>query len=133
MRIMGNEVPLMPETTTGKVLTSLVAVVVGTLSAWLFLDGYFMHAAEAVEMKKDYVAQIAHIAAMQTAQSVAINMNIDYVADRNVLRNIDNELFRLEQIPDARLGPQDRAVLAKLRRERQELVDLWNRRGRALR
>lgn len=130
---MGTEVPVMPETTTGKVLSSLIAVVVGTLSAWLFLDGYFMHAAEASRWRDDDRKEVAALAAANTAQTAAINMNIDYVADRNALRNIDNELFRLEQIPEARLNPQDRAVLAKLRRERQELVDLWNRRGRALR
>jgi len=39
----------------------------------------------------------------------------------------------LPETPQAQLKPQDRALYQKLQRDRAEMVDLWNRRGRPLR
>lgn len=128
MMIMGTEVP-MPESPQAKFWTWAAGIMTATSVVLLGLDATFMRKVAAEEMRTEFVAQVS----TQTKQFAEVQLQIEYAADRNVLRSIDNELFKLEQLPDHRLLAQDRAVLSRLRRERQELIDLWNRRGRALR
>jgi len=132
MRIMGNEVSL-PDSPQAKLLAWLVGIIGGTLAAWLWLDSYFMHRAEAQTMREEYQTQIAQLSSAQITQQKALQEQIEYSADQNAKRQIDNQLFQLEQVPPAQLRPQDRALYSKLIRDRQELVSLWNRRGRPLR
>lgn len=132
MRIMGNDVSL-PDTPQAKFWTWIVSIVVGTAALMLFLDGHFMRSADGAEMKRDYTVQIAATNAAVVSANAATQLQIEYSADTNAKRSIDNQLFQLEQIPPQQLKPQDRALYQKLVRDRAELVDLWNRRGRPLR
>ena len=132
MHIMGKEVPT-ADMPIIKLLGWVISIVVGTLGAWLWLDSYFVRRAEAASMKKEYTEQIAQVVAANNAQVNELKMQIEYSADQNAKRAIDNQLFQLEQIPQDKLKPQDRALYEKLKRDRAELVNLWNRRGRPLR
>lgn len=132
MRIMGNEVSL-PDSPQAKFWTWVVGIIVATAGVMLFLDGHFMRAAAGAEMKQEYTAQIAATNAAIVNANTATQLQIEYSADTNAKRAIDNQLFQLEQIPPQQLKPQDRALYQKLVRDRAELVDLWNRRGRPLR
>lgn len=129
---MGNELNL-PESPQAKFWTWAVGIAGATLVSWLFLDGHFMRAAAGAEMKAEYTAQIAAVNAAVTNKLNETNLQIEYSADQNAKRSIDNQLFQLEQIPVQKLKPQDRALYQKLQRDRAELVDLWIRRGRPLR
>jgi hypothetical protein len=73
------------------------------------------------------------VLAANTAQATAINLNTEYAIDQQSKRAIETKLFELEQIPPAQLRPQDRALYAKLQRDRDDLVKLWLQRGRPLR
>jgi hypothetical protein len=132
MMVLGKDIPL-PDSPAAKLGAWVFAIAGGTLGAWLWLDSYFVHRAEAQAMKAEYTAQIAQIAQNSTAQTAELRLQIEYSADQNAKRQIDNTLFQLEQIPPAQMKPQDRALYSKLLRDRQELVNLWNRRGRPLR
>jgi hypothetical protein len=129
---MGNEVSL-PESAQAKFWTWVLGIVIGTAGLMLFLDGHFLRAAAGAEMKAEYTAQIAATNAAVVNANAVTQMQIEYSADTNAKRSIDNQLFQLEQIPPQHLKPQDRALYQKLVRDRAELVDLWNRRGRPLR
>jgi hypothetical protein len=110
-----------------------VAVVTVTLVAWLFLDSYFMHRAEGAELRSDFTAKLAQLNTAQQAQLSVTSLNIEYAADLAAKRTLESKLFELEQIPVDKLSPQNRAVYQRAKRERDELVELWNRRGRPLR
>lgn len=118
---------------TIKVLTWLVSIVGGSIGVWLWLDSYFVHRAEAQAMKAEYTTQIAQLAQNSQRDAQELKLQVEYSADQNAKRVIDNRLFELEQIPPAQMKPSDRALYQKLLRDRQELVSLWNRRGRPLR
>jgi hypothetical protein len=126
MKIPGVDMPDSPQ---AKFWTWVVAIVLGTAGLMLFLDGHFMRAAEGAELRTQLAATNAAI----VNASVQTQLQIEYSADTNAKRSIDNQLFQLEQIPPSQLKPQDRALYQKLVRDRAELVDLWNRRGRPLR
>lgn len=128
MRIMGSEVG-MPESPQAKFWTWVVAIVVGTVASLLFLDTTFARKAEAVSRHEAE----AMVLAANATQATSINANTEWLIDQQTKRVIDNKLFELEQVPMAQLRPQDRALYQKLQRDRAELVDLWNRRGRPLR
>ena len=132
MRIMGNELQL-PESPQAKFWTWVVGIVIASVGGWIFLDEHFMRAAAGAEMKAEYTTQIAAVNAAVVNANAATQLQIEYSADQNAKRQIDNQLFQLEQIPPQQLRPQDRALYQKLVRDRAELVDLWNRRGRPLR
>jgi hypothetical protein len=132
MRIMGNDLQ-MPESPQAKFWTWVVGIVIATAGVMLFLDGHFMRAAAGAEMKAEYTAQIAATNAAVVSANAATQLQIEYSADTNAKRQIDNRLFELEQTPPDKLKPQDRALYQKLQRDRAELVDLWIRRGRPLR
>lgn len=130
MKIAGVELPDSPQ---AKFWTWTVGIVVGTILAWLFLDGHFMRSADGAEMKKDYTAQIAATNAAVVSSNAATQLQVEYSADQNAKRQIETKLFELEQIPVDKLKPQDRALYAKLQRDRDDLVKLWLQRGRPLR
>lgn len=132
MMIMGHDMPL-PEGPQAKFWSWVVAIVVGTIGAWLFVDDRFMKRAEALEMRAEYTTQLAQLNAAQKAQADAINLNTEYLIDQQTKRAIESKLFELEQSDPRLLRPQDRALAEKLRRDRTELVRLWNQRGRPLR
>jgi hypothetical protein len=133
MLIMGKEVPLMPESPQAKFWSWTVGIVVGTMAGWIFLEGYFMRVSDGAEMKADYTKQIAVTNATVQQKLAETNAQIEYSADLNAKRQIENKLFELEQIPSNQLRPQDRALYQKLQRDRKEMVDLWIQRGRPLR
>ena len=132
MRIMGTEMQ-MPDSPQAKFWTWIVGIVIASIGGWLFLENFFLMRAEGMEMKRDYTAQIAATNSAVVNANMATQLQIEYSADTNAKRQIDNQLFQLEQIPPQQLKPQDRALYQKLQRDRAELVDLWNRRGRPLR
>jgi hypothetical protein len=130
MMIFGMDLPDSPVAKFGAWVATIAG---GTLAAWLWLDGYFLHRAEGAEMKAEFTAQVATLTQAQQAQLSTLQMQIEYSADQNAKRAIDTELFKLEQVPPQQLRPQDRALYQQLIRQRGELVDLWNKRGRPLR
>lgn len=143
MKILGNDIP-MPESPAAKFWMWTATIAGGTIALWLFLVGYFMVRAEAMAnekvMREEYTYQIKQaneqIAQANAATAKAVDdvrMQIEFSADTNAKRSIDNQLFTLEQIPYGQMKPEQRAVYEKLKRDRQELVNLWNRRGRPLR
>lgn len=132
MKIMGNDVT-MPESPQAKFWAWVIGIVIASIGGWLFLESFFLMRAEGAEMKRDYTAQIAALNASVANKLDNTNTQIEYSADQNAKRQIDNKLFELEQIPPAQLKPQDRALYQKLQRDRAEMVDLWIRRGRPLR
>ena len=132
MKIMGTEMQ-MPDSPQAKFWTWIVGIVIASIGGWLFLENFFLMRAEGMEMKRDYTAQIAATNSAVVNANMATQLQIEYSADTNAKRQIDNQLFQLEQIPPQQLKPQDRALYQKLQRDRAELVDLWNRRGRPLR
>ena len=132
MRIMGAEVA-MPETPQAKFWTWVVGIVIATAGVMLFLDGHFLRAAVGAEMKADYTAQIAATNAAVLTSNAATQLQVEYSADQNAKRQIETKLFELEQIPIDKLKPQDRALYAKLQRDRDDIVKLWLQRGRPLR
>jgi len=132
MRIMGTEMQ-MPDSPQAKFWTWIVGIVIASIGGWLFLENFFLMRAEGMEMKRDYTAQIAATNSAVVNANMATQLQIEYSADTNAKRQIDNQLFQLEQIPPQQLKPQDRALYQKLQRDRAELVDLWSRRGRPLR
>jgi len=131
MMIAGKQV--LPDTPQAKFWTWAISLCAGTLMGWLFLDAHFLRAAEGAEMKRDYTAQIAASNATQAAQTAEIRLQIEYSADLNAKRQIDNELYRLRQIPVQQLRPQDVAFKAKLETDREDLMRAWLQRGRPLR
>jgi len=132
MRIMGNEVTL-PESPQAKFWAWVLAIVIASVTGWLFLENFFLRRAEGADMKADYTQQIAALNASVANKLDNTNTQIEYSADQNAKRQIDNKLFELEQTPPDKLKPQDRALYQKLQRDRAEMVDLWIRRGRPLR
>ena len=132
MKIMGTEMQ-MPDSPQAKFWTWIVGIVIASIGGWLFLENFFLMRAEGMEMKRDYTAQIAATNSAVVNANMATQLQIEYSADTNAKRQIDNQLFQLEQIPPQQLKPQDRALYQKLQRDRAELVDLWSRRGRPLR
>jgi hypothetical protein len=132
MRIMGADVT-MPESPQAKFWAWVLAIVIASVTGWLFLENFFLRRVEAADMKADYTAQIAALNASVANKLDSTNTQIEYSADQNAKRQIDNKLFELEQIPPDKLKPQDRALYQKLQRDRAEMVDLWIRRGRPLR
>jgi hypothetical protein len=129
---MGNEMSL-PDSPAAKFWAWVVGIVVSTAGAMLFLDGHFLRAAVGAEMKAEYTAQIAATNAAVVSSNAATQLQVEYSADTNAKRAIDNQLFQLEQIPPDKLKPQDRALYNKLQRDRDDLVKLWLQRGRPLR
>lgn len=134
----------LPDSPIAKFAAWVVGIVATTIAAWLFLVGYFMVRAEALAnekaIKDEYTSRFtltdAQFAQMnQSSQRLAdeLRLQIEYSADQNAKRSIDNQLFQLEQIPPGQLRPQDRALYEKLKRDRAELVNIWNRRQRPLR
>ena len=128
MRIMGNEVTL-PDSPQAKFWAWVIGIVIASIGGWLFLETHFAARAEAVSK----VEVESMIVAATSAQATAINAQTAYLIDQQTKRAIETKLFELEQIPQQQLRPQDRALYQKLVRDRAELVDLWNRRGRPLR
>lgn len=134
MMLMGRNVDLpTPESPQAKFWAWVIGIVVATLGAWLFIDDRFMRRAEALEMRAEYTTQLAQLNAAQRAQAEAINQNTEWLIDSQTKRSIESKLFELEQIDPRMLRPQDRALYEKLKRDRAELVRLWNQRGRPLR
>ena len=127
MNIMGGIT--LPETPQAKFWAWVLGIVIGTAGAMIVLDTTFARKAEAIS-RGDAEAMVL---AANTAQAVVINANTEWLIDQQTKRGIDTQLFQLEQIPPQQLKPQDRALYQKLQRDRAELVDLWNRRGRPLR
>ena len=132
MRIMGNEVSL-PESPQAKFWTWIIGIAIASIGGWIFVENFFMLKAEGAEMKKDYTAQIAATNAMVINSNAATQMQVEYSADTNAKRQIDTQLYVLEQIPPDKLKPQDRALYNKLQRDRDDIVKLWLQRGRPLR
>lgn len=132
MLIMGNEVTL-PESPRAKFWTWVVGIVVGTVGGWVFLETQFVRAADGVQMRAEYTAQIAATNATVAKTAAETNLQVEYSADQNAKRAIETKLFELEQIPPKQLKPADRALYQKLQRDRDDLVKLWLQRGRPLR
>lgn len=136
MMLMGKNVPL-PESPQAKFWTWAIGIAVGAVALLLFADARWMARAEAQEKlaaeRTERVEQYAQLNTAQQAQLRLVQEQIEYSADQNAKRAIDNQLFQLEQIPPQMMKPQDRALYSKLLRDRQELVSVWNRRGRPLR
>lgn len=111
------------------ILGIIAAVAVAGVQGWVFADDRWMHRSDGEAMKADAV----RLAAATDTKLNDIQIQIQYSADQNAKRAIDNQLFQLEQIPLQQLRPQDRALYQKLLRDRAELVQAWNQRGRPLR
>ena len=97
------------------------ALITGTVAATKYFDTEYF--------TKQEVLQYAQA---NTKQLESINTNTEFLIDRKEKKDIDKELFKLEQIPASKLTPADRAVYEKLKRERSDLVNSWAQRGRAL-
>jgi hypothetical protein len=126
--IMGAEMQ-MPDSPQAKFWTWVVGVIVATGGALIFADNRWMSRAEAVSKHEAE----AMVLAANTAQAASINANTEYLLDQQTKRAIETKLFELEQIPVSKLKPQDRALYARLQRDRDDLVRLWLQRGRPLR
>jgi hypothetical protein len=124
---------LIPESPQAKFWTWVIGIVVGTTLVLVFANDRLMFKAEGAEMKKDYTAQIAATNAAVVSSNAATQLQVEYSADQNAKRAIDQKLFELEQMPADKLKPQDRALYNKLRRDRDDLMKLWLQRGRPLR
>ena len=111
------------------ILGIIGAVALACVQGFVFADDRWMRRTEGAEMK----AEAIKVAAATTATLSDIQIQIQYSAYQNAKRAIDNQLFQLEQIPPNQLRPQDRALYQKLLRDRAELVQAWNQRGRPLR
>jgi len=133
MLIMGKELPLLPDSPQGKFWSTVVAIGVGAVTLLLFADNRWMSRAEATKLESEHAQQMVAAAGATDAKFATTNQNIQFAADQNAKRGIDNELFKLEQVPPAQLKPQDRALYQKLVRDRAELVDYWIKQGRPLR
>lgn len=132
MRILNTEVP-MPETPQAKFWAWTIGIVTATTAILIGLDTTFARRADAEAMRIEWKVDVAQLNTAQTLQLNTLQMDIQFATDQTAKRAIDTELFRLEQVPPQMLRPQDRALYQKLVRDRQEMVDLWNRRGRPLR
>ena len=113
MKIGTVELPT-PETPAAKFLSWAITIVIGTMAVWLFLDGYFAHAADVV--KRD----------------TAVAIQIQYAADLNEKRRIEDNLFRIEQIPPAKRTDGERAQVAKYERDLATLMRTWEVKGMTL-
>ena len=129
MRIMEAVSAAIPETPEAKFWTWVIGVIVGTVAVLVALDATFARKAEAIS-KHDAETMVV---AANTSQAAVINMNMEYLIDQQTKRQIDNELFKLRQVAEGKLSPQDRAVKARLESDRDDLVKLWLQRGRPLR
>lgn len=123
----------MPDSPQAKFWTWVVGIVVGTTLVLIFANDRLMFKAEGAEMKKDYTAQIAATNAAVVSSNAATQLQVEFSTDQQSKRQIETKLFELEQIPPDKLKPQDRALYAKLQRDRDDLVKLWLQRGRPLR
>lgn len=139
MKIMGNEVSL-PESSQAKFWTWIIGIVIASIGGWIFLETMFVLRAEGMEMKKEYTSMIAATTAAQAAAATAqaadsreTRTYIEWTADNLTKRDLDAQLFKLRQIPESRLSPQDRAVKARIETDRGDLVELWKSRSRPLR
>jgi hypothetical protein len=95
--------------------SAIVTAVVCSLGAWVFLDDRYAHAADV------------------KAQTATLATQIEYAGDRNSKRYIEDQLFRLDQIPDSKKSDAERAQAMKYRRDLQSLLRTWEQRGMPLR
>lgn len=108
-----------------------VSISVTTTGVIAFADGRYHH--RFPEDMYQRQAEALQVAAATDQKLDALRLQVEWSADNNAKRAIEGELFKLEQIPPQRLTPADRAIYEKLKRDRRELVDRWNRIGRPLR
>jgi|OpeIllAssembly_1097287.scaffolds.fasta_scaffold56284_2 hypothetical protein len=84
---------------------------------------------DAVEqVKGEVVAQ----AKKQDDAQKALLLQIEYQADQNRKRTLEDQLFRIDMTPEKAKTQTDRALGAKYKQELNDLNDRWNRAGKPL-
>jgi hypothetical protein len=102
--------------------------------------GGLVWAEDRYESKANAAAQLAQIKAQNAAEIQvlrgdvrAVKEHVEYAADRNSKRYIEDQLFKLEQIAPNKQTDSDRAQIAKYRRDLRELTQHWAAKGTPLR
>jgi hypothetical protein len=115
-------------------LLGLIAVcVTAALGGLVWAEDRYQNKAEATNQLaqvKSY--QAGEISALR-GDVKAVREHIEYAADRNSKRYIEDQLFRLEQIAPHKQTDSDRAQIAKYRRDLRELTQHWAAKGTPLR
>jgi len=108
------------------------ACVIAAVSGWIFADDRYQHKLEADAKFEAMEHDNKVIVAAQDARVDGIKTEVQWVSDRQEKRRIEDQLFKLEQVAPQRLTDNERAQIAKYRRDLRQLVDYWNQRGRPL-
>lgn len=114
------------------ILGIIAACVSTALGAWLFVDDRYQHKLDADAQLAQMKADNSRIVAAQDARVDGIKVEVAWQTDRQEKRRIEDNLFKLEQIAPQRLTDNERALMAKYRRDLRQLTDYWNQRGRPL-
>ena len=93
---------------------TMIGVVVGTVSANTYLDSRYMLAAEG------------------TKQFASTQMQIEFSSDKNRKLYIEDQLFKLDQIPESKKTSSERAQASKYKRELDSLNSEWTLKGKPL-
>jgi hypothetical protein len=106
----------------------MVMVATATYSAAEAVDRKYAKAAEVEQVKAEVVAQ----ATKQEVAQKALITQIEYQADLNRKRALEDQLFRIDMTPEKAKTQTDRALGAKYKQELNDLNDRWNRAGKPL-
>ena len=125
MMVLGRTMKV-PEDPVFKALVGFLGVIAACIStaigAWVYMDDRYQHKAEALIL-----------VAAQDAKLDDLRVQIEWSADRNSKRYIEDQLFKLEQIPSNKVSDNERAQMQKYKRDLRELIDVWVQKGKPLR
>lgn len=99
----------------------VLAFVSGAVSGWIYVDERYVHKTEATAAYASYDKKFSEL-----------NQTIQFSIDLNRKAYIEDQLFKLEQIPANKMTDIDRAVFAKFKRDLEALNSRWALSGRPL-
>jgi hypothetical protein len=110
----------------------IATCVVFALGGLVWAEDRYQHKIESDTKFEQMEKDNALIVAAQDARVDGIKAEVQWASDRQEKRRIDDNLFKLEQIAPQRLTDNERAQIAKYKRDLKALVDYWTARGRQL-
>ena len=87
-------------------------------------------AADARYVKKEEVQAVAQQTDKATKE---LKEQIEYNADVNRKRQLEDNIFKYNLIPEKQRTQADKAMAERYKQERQDLIEQWQRQGKPLR
>ena len=106
----------------------VIAVGSTTLSAAAWVESRYAKTEEVQAVRTDVVAQAKQV----DVSTKQLEVKIEYQADQNRKRTLEDALFKFDLTPEKQKTQTDRALAAKYQQEIREMNARWNQRGMPL-